>query len=366
MAKNVLNSQEYREWLNEIKARIKVSQIKAALSVNSELLNLYWELGKEINEKQTALGWGNSVIKQLSKDLTSEFDNKGFSSRNLFYIQKWYLFYSEPKVPQLVALLPNQQQIQKLLPKEPDKIFIQQLVEQIPWGHNREIITKCKNVEEAIFYVIETIQNNWSRSILIHQIESKLYERQGKALNNFELTLLKPQSDLARETLKNPYNFDFLTLGKEAEEKDLEDALVQHITKFLIELGAGFAYVGRQYHLEIGGDDFYIDLLFYHLKLRSYVVIELKAVPFKPEFAGKLNFYLSAVDDLLKTEQDKPTIGILLCKGKNKIVAEYALRDINKPMGISEYKITEAIPENLKGSLPSIEDLERELEGNQE
>ncbi len=363
MEKDIFNINEYKDWLNEIKSKIRASQIKAALKVNSELLVLYWDLGKTITEKQASYGWGNSVIKQLSKDLTYEFDNKGFSSRNLFYIQKWYLFYSQQKVPQLVALFENQEKLKILLEKNQGGLQIQNLVELIPWGHNREIITKCKNIEEAIFYVIETIQNNWSRSILIHHIESKLYERQGKALNNFELTLPKPQSDLAKETLKNPYNFDFLTLGKEAEEKDLEDALVKHITNFLLELGAGFAYVGRQYHLEVGGEDFYIDLLFYHLKLRCYVVIELKAVPFKPEFAGKLNFYLSAADDLIKTEHDNPTIGILLCKGKNKVVAEYALRDINKPMGISEYKLTEAIPENLKGSLPSIEELERELEG---
>lgn len=360
MANEVFDSQEYREWLNEIKSKIKQSQIKAALKVNSELMDLYWELGKDITEKQKALGWGNSVVKKLSKDLTIEFDNKGFSSRNLFYIQKWYLFYTAQKVPQLVALLKNNQKLQDLVSKN-KKSIIQELVKLIPWGHNREIITKCKNINEAIFYVVETIQNNWSRTILIHQIESKLYERQGKSITNFELTLPKSQSDLAIETLKNPYNFDFLTLGKQAHEKDLEDALVQHITNFLLELGAGFAYVGRQYHLKVGQNDYYLDLLFYHLKLRCYIVIELKVVPFEPEFAGKLNFYLSAMDDLVKTEHDSPTIGILLCKGKDKVIAEYALRDINKPMGISEYKLNESIPEDLKGSLPTIEELEREL-----
>ena len=362
MSKDIFNSNEYKNWLKEIKSKISVSQIKAALKVNSELLNLYWELGKDINEKQESLGWGNSVVKQLSKDLTLEFDSNGFSSRNLFYIQKWYLFYSDEKVQQVVALLENNKKLSKLAKLEEDKSLIKPLLLQIPWGHHINIITKCKNIDEAIFYVIETIQNNWSRSILVHQIESKLYERQGKAITNFELTLPKPQSDLAKETLKNPYNFDFLTLGKEAQERDIEDALVKHITNFLLELGAGFAYVGRQYHLKVSQNDYYLDLLFYHLKLRCYVVIELKSVPFEPEFAGKLNFYLSAVDDLVKTEHDNPTIGILLCKSKEKIIAEYALRDINKPMGISEYKLTESIPENLKGSLPSIEDLERELE----
>lgn len=359
MSREVFNSKEYKDWLNEIKSKIRASQIKAALKVNSELMSLYWELGSMFSNKQAEALWGSKFLDILSKDLVVEFPNmKGFSKSNLFYILKWYNFYNQENkiIQQLVERFTNNTQNSDI-----HRVLLEKYLSCIPWGHHIHIITKCKNLDEALFYVIETIQNNWSRTILTHQIESNLYERQGKAITNFELTLPKPQSDLAIETLKNPYNFDFLTLGKEAQEKDLEDSLVRHITNFLLELGAGFAYVGRQYHLKVSQNDYYLELLFYHLKLRCYVVIELKAVAFEPEFAGKLNFYLSAVDDLVKTEHDNPTIGILLCKSKDKVIAEYALRDINKPMGISEYKLTEAIPEDFKGSLPSIEDLEREL-----
>ncbi|MBV7338019.1 DUF1016 family protein [Chloroflexi bacterium TSY] len=232
---------------------------------------------------------------------------------------------------------------------------------QIPWGHNREIISKCKNLPEALYYVQNTLQHNWSRAVLVHQIESKLYQREGKALNNSAHTLPKPQSDLAQQMLKDPYIFDFLHLTKEYTERDLEDALVEHITKFLLELGAGFSFLSRQYHLEIGGQDFYIDLLFYHVRLHCYIVIELKATSFQAEYVGKLNLYLSAVDDQLRSTLDQPTIGILICKDKNKTVAEYALRDINKPIGVSEYQLTQSLPDDLKSSLPSIEEIEQEL-----
>ena len=253
----------------------------------------------------------------------------------------WVKFYSNR--PQLVDDLDN------------TPIF------KIPWGHNREIITKTKTVDEALFYVYKTIENNWSRNVLLNQIESGLYERQGKAINNFDISLPEPQSDLAKEILKDPYNFDFLTLKEIYNEKQLEDALIENITNFLLELGTGFSYVGRQYKLVIDDEEFYIDLLFYHIRLHSYVVIELKTGKFKPEYAGKLNFYVSAVDDMLKTEQDNPTIGILICKERNKTIVEYALRDISKPIGVSQYVLTKSLPEHYKNLLPSIDQLSREL-----
>jgi predicted nuclease of restriction endonuclease-like (RecB) superfamily len=247
-----------------------------------------------------------------------------------------------------------------------ESVIALQVVAQIPWGHNLTIITKIKSIDEAVFYVQKTIQNNWSRSVLTHQIEGGLYQRQGKAITNFEATLPAPQSDLARQMLKDPYNFDFLMLREKHDEQELENTLIEQITRFLLELGAGFSYLGRQYRLEVAGDEFFMDLLFYHVRLHCYVVIELKTVKFKPEFAGKLNFYISAVDGILKTEQDSPTIGILICKSKNDTVVEYALRDINKPIGVSEYMITQSLPDDLKSSLPSIEEIEAELGGYNE
>ena len=258
-------------------------------------------------------------------------------------------------MPQLVA------ELQKRNANLPVSVFVPQLVAQIPWGHNREIISKCKRVEEAIFYVQQTIENNWSRAVLVAQIESKLYNRQGKVIHNFNATLPLPMADLARATFKNPYVFDFLTIGKEVQERDLEQALTAQIQKFLLELGQGFAYMGKQYPMHVGNSDFFLDLLFYHTRLRCYVVVELKVTDFQPEYAGKLNFYLNVIDDSLRHETDQPSIGILLCKTPDKIVVEYALKNVNSPLGVAEYQLTEAILENLKGELPSIEDLENEL-----
>jgi len=286
---------------------------------------------------------GDSIVDMLAGDLRREFpDMKGFSRANIFNIRQWYLFYST----------------------RDEKV--QQLVRQLPWGHNMVIVNKIKDPSEAIFYLAEAIRNNWSRNVLIHQIESGLYQRKGKVLHNFEATLPAPQSDLARQTLKDPYVFDFLSLGEEAQEREIEKELTKHITKFLLELGAGFSFVGSQYPLEISGKDYCIDLLFFHLRLRCFVIIELKAGEFKPEYAGKLNFYLSAVDKTLKQEGDKPSIGIILCKSKDKVIAEYALKDMSKPMGVSEYKIVRAIPEKLKTSLPTIDELEKELSKSEE
>ncbi len=338
MGEPLVKTSEYRSFILEIKQRIQVSQIKAAIAVNQELLLLYWDLAERIVTKQQQAAWGDGFLLQISKDLKTEFpEMKGFSKRNLEGMRQWHQFWVAESV---IAL---------------------QLVAQIPWGHNLTIVTKIKDIDEALFYVQKTIQNNWSRSVLTHQIEGRLYQREGKAITNFETRLPEPQSDLARETLKDPYNFDFLMLREKHDERELESALIENVTRFLLELGAGFSYLGRQYKLEVGGDEFFIDLLFYHVQLHCYFVIELKAVKFKPEFAGKLGFYISAVDGILKTEQDNPTIGLLICKSKNDVVVEYTLRDIHKPIGVSEYIITQNLPDELRSSLPSIEEIEAEL-----
>jgi len=329
---------EYINWVNELKTLIQRTQIKASISVNRELMSLYWTIGKSISEKVNTANWGSSVVEELSKDLKEEFPNqKGFSRSNLFSMKKWFEFYSQSEID-----------IEK----------IQQLVGQIPWGHNVVIISKSKNIEEAIFYSNKTIENNWSRSVLLHQIELNLYERHGKAITNFTETLPTPHSELATETLKDPYKFDFLTLQEKALEKDIEIQLVKHITSFLLELGTGFSFVGQQVPVKIDNQDFYIDLLFYHIKLKCYVVVELKAIEFKAEFAGKMNLYLSAIDDSLKTKAENPTIGLLLCKSKSKIIAEYALRGMTQPIGIAEYEINNAIPKEIKTELPTIEEIE--------
>lgn len=338
---DLLLTTEYRSWLKDLKEKVRLSQIKAAVKVNSTLLEFYWELGADIIDKQKSAAWGSGFLDQLSRDLVSEFkEMKGFSKNNLQYIVRWYLFYNK------------------------DDVNVEQVVPylfQIPWGQNLQIISKCKTENEAIYYVFKTIENGWSRAVLTHQIECGLYGRSGKAITNFSEHLPKPQSDLAKQLLKDPYNFDFLTLTENYKERELEQGLVEHMTQFLLELGGGFAYVGKQVEITVGDRDFYIDLLFYHTKLRCYVVIELKAVEFEPEHAGKLNFYLAAVDGELKHELDAPSIGILLCKSKNKTVVEYALRDINSPIGVSEYELTQSLPEELQSSLPSIEEIEAEL-----
>jgi len=329
---------DYISFLNEIKNKIKTAQIKAVIKVNEELLRLYWDIAKMIISKQKESKWGDGIIEKISNDLKKEFPNmKGFSVTNIKYMRKWYLFWINS--PQVV-----------------DEIF------QIPWGHNREIITKCKTIDEAIFYVNKSIENGYSRAVLVHQIESDLCKRNQKTINNFDKKLPTLQSDLAKEQLKDPYCFDFLTLSEKYNEKELEDALIDNLTNFLLELGHGFAFVGRQYRLEIDGDEFFIDLLFYHIKLKSYVVVELKTTKFKPEYAGKLNFYVTAVDNILKDKNDNPTIGILICKSKNNTVVEYALNNINTPLSVSEYKLSKELPKALKNALPSIEEIENELE----
>lgn len=331
---------EYKVFFKEIKEKILTSQVKAALAVNHELINLYWEIGSKIYLKQKDDGWGAKTVENLAKDLKSTFpEMKGFSLTNIKYMVQFAKEY-------------------------PEFAISQQVVGQIPWGHNILLLQKLETLQDRLWYAHKTIEHGWSRNALLHWLDSGLHKRQGKAITNFQITLPSPQSDLAHQTLKDPYCFDFLTLRNLHDEQELESGLLDHVQRFLLELGAGFSLVGRQVHLEVGGQDFYIDLLFYHYKLRCFIVVDLKATDFKPEFVGKMNFYLSAVDDKMRHPDDKSTIGLLLCKGKNKVVAEYALRDINKPIGISQYeaKIIESLPDDLKGSLPSIEQIEQELE----
>jgi predicted nuclease of restriction endonuclease-like (RecB) superfamily len=333
--------QGYLEWLVALKGRIQSAQARATLAVNRELLALYWQIGRDILERQATQGWGAKVIEWLARDLSKAFpEMKGFSSRNLKYMRAFAEAW-------------------------PDEAIVQQAVAQLPWGHNLVLLTKLKQREERLAYAQKTIEHGWSRAVLVMQIETGLLQRQGSAVTNFEQLLAKPHSDLARESLKDPYRFDFLGLGAEAQEREIEAALVRHVTEFLLELGAGFAFVGRQVHVEVGGDDFYIDLLFYHLKLRCYVVVELKAGDFSPEHLGQLGFYLTVVDRQVKAAEDRSTIGLLLCKSKNKVVAEYALSDKSQPMGIAEYKLEQSLPETLETNLPSIEQIERELQGGE-
>lgn len=355
MDNNSIYNSEYKSWFIELKSRIRSVQIKAAVTVNSALIEFYWELGKMINEKQPQ--WGTQFLENLSSDLKSEFpEMRGFSVRNLKYTKQFYQFYSVD-----LALTPDIQFGQQAVAQ-----FGQQLVAQIPWGHNILIFSKAESAQQAVFYINATIENNWSRDVLALQIKSRLYDRKGKSVNNFKTTLPTPMSELAEQTLKDPYVFDFMTMAKPFIEKDIENQLVNHITKFLLELGKGFAFVGQQYNLVIANNDYFIDLLFYHIKLKCYVVVELKNTKFIPEYAGKLNFYLSAVDSLLKQEDDKPSIGLLLCRDKNNVEAEFALRDINKPIGVSDFSFTEVLPDDLKSSFPTIEEIELKLKFDEE
>ena len=326
----------YDEFLQALKERIRTSQVKAALAVNQELVLLYWRIGKDILERQKQEGWGAKVITTLAKDLKAAFpEMKGFSRTNLLYMRSFAQAYPEQQI-------------------------VQQAAGQIPWFHNCILLDKVKDYDERLWYIQQTIENGWSRSVLEYQISSKLYRRQGKAITNFAQALPKPQSDLAQQILKSPYNFDFLSLGKEAVERDLERALIAHMRDFLLELGVGFSFVGSQYPLEVAGQEFRIDLLFYHLKLRCFIVIDLKMSKFEPAFSGQINFYVNAVDDLLRHPDDQPTIGMVLCKSKSNTIVEYALRGINTPIGVSTHSIEE-IPEQLQDSLPTVEQLQQEL-----
>lgn len=326
--------ENYFALLSGLKKRIRSAQVKAVLAINKELILLYWQIGREILARQQTEGWGGKVIDRLAKDLKREFpDIQGFSPRNLKYMRTFAEAW-------------------------PDEQFVHQAGAQIPWKHNCILLEKVKDPTERLWYIQQTVENGWSRNVLVLQIESSLFQRQGGAVTNFDRTLPSPQSDLMQQLIKDPYHLEFLPIGKKFQERELENALVAHIRDFLMELGVGFAFVGSQYYLNIGGEDFYLDLLFYHLELRCFIIIDLKMGEFKAEYSGKMNLYVSAVDDQLRKEHDNPTIGIILCKSKNKTIAEYALRNVNTPIAVSTHKL----PKQLQESLPTAEQLEMELE----
>ena len=327
----------YNSFLAALKERIRAARLRAAVSVNQELILLYWGIGRDILDRQAAQGWGARIIDRLAEGLRRDFpESRGFSARNLKYMRAFAEVY-------------------------PDRDFVQQVVAQLPWGHNVRLLDAVKHPVEREWYARQAVEHGWSRAVLVHQIDSGLYQRQGVALTNFARTLPAPQSELAQQIIKDPYNFDFLALGQDMTERDLERGLLEHLRALILELGKGFAFVGSQYHLEVGGQDYYLDLLFYHLRLRCFVVIDLKLEDFKPEYAGKMNFYLSAVDDLLRHDADQPSIGIILCRSRNAVVVEYALRDTAKPMGVAQYRLAAVLPPQLREELPTAEDLAREF-----
>ncbi|MQM32927.1 MAG: hypothetical protein CRU72_00350 [Candidatus Accumulibacter phosphatis] len=352
---------DYQDWLKTIKQRIHATRMKVALAANGELISLYYEIGAQIADREAHAQWGSGFIDAFSRDLRQAFPEiGGFSSKNLRYCRAFFRFYCDPAIwQQAVAKL-------RETPWAGSESQLSASLMEIPWGHNILIFTKCSSVAEAGFYITQTLEQGWSRDVLALQLKSNLYARTGRAVTNFSRALPLPQSDLAQQTLKDPYSFDFMAMTAPYNERDVERQLTQHITQFLLELGKGFAFIGRQYHLEIAANDYYIDLLFYHVTLKCYVVVELKNRKFIPEYAGKLNFYLSAVDSLLKREDDQPTIGLLLCRDKNNIEVEFALRDMNKPMGVSEYTLVETLPDNLKGAMPTVEEIENDLQQLQE
>lgn len=338
MSKLIKIDKDYAKWIEGLSSRFRNMQIKAATKVNQEMLMFYWSLGKDIVEMNAEGTWGSGLLKNLSLDLKERLpDSKGFSETNLDYMRRFYLLYS--KSPQLVGKLCS-----------------------IPWGHHRYIMDKCKNdVEKALFYVEKTIENNWSRAVLLNWLSTDLYERQGKAITNFNTRLPEPQGDLAQEITKDPYNFDFLSMREGYNEKELKDALENNIVKFLLELGTGFAFVGREYRLLIGNTEKFIDLLFYNINLHCYVVIEVKVDKFESENIGQLGTYVAATNHILKTEKDNPTIGLLICKEKDNVLAQYALESTSQPIGISEYELSKLYPSDFRSSMPSIEEIEQQL-----
>ena len=376
------SNREYAEWLTDLKLKIRRNQVKAAVQVNETLLRLYWEMGREINERQKESQWGSGFLAQLSKDLMAEFpDMKGFSRSNLQHIRSFYAFYVGVKpiceqaahklVPDVsngiceqaarkLEIVANDDTTSNIICSIPEEIF------RIPWWHHIILMRKCKTPQEALFYVHKTIEGNWSRSVLLNMLDTGLYEANGQAITNFSSTLPVPQGELARETLKDPYVFDFLTMRESYNERELENALTDNITRFLLELGTGFAYVGKQVRIQVGEEEFFLDLLFYHLKLRCFVVVELKTVKFEPSQLGQLGFYVTAVNEQLRHPSDNETIGLLICKTKDKVVAEYALKNAAQPLGISEYQLSCLLPDEIKSSLPTIEEIEAELEEKQD
>ncbi|MCU0419830.1 MAG: PDDEXK nuclease domain-containing protein [Cyclobacteriaceae bacterium] len=360
----------YGQILQHLKEKIKQARLRASVVVNAQMLQVYWEIGQTILEQQKKLGWGAKIIDRLAADLKIEFgDMKGLSVRNLKYMRAFAEAYPQFMQPLVAQLQSTDNQSAEIVQVEPAQFVNQSINEivqvplaQLTWYHHTTLLDKVKEPEVRVFYIQKAVENGWTRDMLVNQIESGLYKRQGALIHNFKQTLPDYQTDLAQQLFKDPYQFDFLMLGAAARERDLENAIINHITKVLIELGDGFAFMGRQYRLEAGGQEYFLDLLFYHTKLRRYVVIDLKIGDFLPEYAGKMNFYLGVADDKLKGPMDEASIGLILCKTKNKIIAEYALRDTSKPIGIAEYRINERLPEDIKGELPSIEELEQKLD----
>ena len=362
---NTLLPNGYAQWRKDIEHLIDTAKLHTALNVNVGTLTLYWNIGKSILQKQEQEGWGKQVIEQLSKDLISRYpDDRGYSKRNLGYMKSFAMHYPDfpfLQVPlaKLIELPILQATLAKL--EGEGKDFVQVPLAQISWYHHISLLPKVKDEAQRAYYITETAQNGWSRDVMLLQIDNGYIHAKGHAINNFEQTLPPPQSDLARYIFKDPYNFSFIGTVALQNELDIEKSLTSKITDFLLEMGRGFAYIGRQYHISVDGDDYYIDLLMYHLKLHCYVVVELKAVEFKPEFVSKLNFYISAVDDLVKSPEDKPTIGLLLCRTKSNKKAEFSLRGITQPMGIAQYE-TEKLFADVASALPQIEEIEKSVE----
>ncbi|BFU94183.1 MAG: hypothetical protein NTNFB02_09050 [Nitrospira sp.] len=355
--------------VTEVKGRIQAAQTRAMLAVNAELVRLYWDIGRIIDERQRREGWGAAVIPRLALELKNELPElKGFSERNIGRMIAFYREYSEPATisPPPAAKLSSPGNLPPpaaKLPSAPGTHPVDSLLWLIPWFHHVILIEKIKDLPTRRWYMEQTLANGWSRNILALQIDAQAHARHGKAVSNFATMLPTPQSDLVQQTLKDPYIFDFLTLAEPFQERELETELVRHLEKFLLELGQGFAFVARQYRLDVGNEDFYIDLLFYHLRLRAFIVIDLKKGKFKPEYAGKLNFYCNVVNDRLKHATDAPTIGLILCQTKDHLLAEYSFAGIDKPIGISTYELTRALPKELQSALPTVEEIEAELAG---
>ena len=360
MQKCVIFNEDYRRWFAEIGAQIRTSQVKAAVRVNSELLRLYWYLGGELVEKTRSARWGEGVLEKLSHDLLAEFpEMKGFSYRNLRQIRQWFAFYAMPsgnwKQPVADLDFDKSENWKQPVSNLGDGFF------EVPWGHHLYIMQRCENVDKAVFYLRKTIENNWSRSVLLNFLDTDLYEREGKAISNFETALPIPKGDLAQNLTRDPYCFDFLSITEKYNERQLKDALVANIERFLLELGSGFAYMGREYRLEIGGREQFLDMLFYNVRLKCYVVIEVKTSEFEPEFIGQLGAYTVAVDHMLRGEGDGKTIGLLICKTKDSVFAKYALASTSQPIGISEYELSRLAPKTVKGMMPTVEEIEKRL-----
>ena len=362
----IKTSESYRSWIREVSSRFRRSQIKAAMKVNEEMLRFYWSLGRDMESQKEAYAWGSRFYQTVSKDLQKELpDVKSFSPRNLLYMHQFYRLFPEAGLEDSKI---TKQFVSQLQENEMTKQLVSQtsaaVVFQIPWGHVIQIMNKAgKDREKALFYVQKTLENNWSRTVLLNFLDTELYERQGKAISNFTRTLPAEQSDLAQAITKDPYNFDFLTIREKYDEKELKDALMDKVQNFLMEMGTGFAYMGREVRLTIGSTEKYLDMLFYNTQQHCYVVVEVKADKFDSSYAGQLGTYVVAVNHQLKTEYDNPTLGLLVCKDLDKVEAQYALESSSQPLGISRYELTRLIPEDFKGSMPTIEEIEAELAG---